>query len=224
MQSLLTWLENLSQQIPITYFVIIGGLVEELIALVPSPLVMLLTGSLAAAQNQPPLFLLFLILLGSFSKTLATLILYFIADKAEDLFIPRFGKYFGISRKELEELGKFISKGKRDDLMLFLLRALPIMPTAPVTVIAGILKTNLRTYVISTFLGLSVRNAIYLYLGYAGLGTIQSLSQDLDSLETIGYLILSVGAGVAFLWLYRQRQKSSPLEQLRSLFSRLKRN
>lgn len=222
MQAIILWLETLAQQISVTWFVFIGAMVEEILAPVPSPLVMMLAGSIAASQASPLLFLLWLAMIGAFSKTIGSLVIYVLADKAEDILVGKFGKFLGVSKADTEGLGKFLNNGKRDDLVIFLMRAIPVMPTAPVSVIAGLIKINLKRYLLSTFLGLIVRNAIYLYLGYAGLGTLESLSEGFDSLEKIGYFILAILGGLALLWMYRKRQQGSVLTLVDQALSSIK--
>ncbi|MFZ1721027.1 MAG: VTT domain-containing protein [Microgenomates group bacterium] len=221
MQSLINWLEALSQQVSVTWFVFIGAIVEEVIAPIPSPLVMMLGGSVAAGQGRPMIFILVLALIGALSKTIGSLVIYYISDKAEDVIIDKFGRFLGVSHSDTEGLGKFFGQGKRDDVAIFLMRALPVMPTAPVSVIAGLIKINLKTYLVSTFLGLIVRNLIYLYLGYTSIGALESLSEGFDSLEKIGYLVLSVFAGVVLLWMYRKRQQGSVLTLVQSVIDRV---
>jgi membrane protein DedA with SNARE-associated domain len=222
MQKIIVWLETLAQQVPVTWFTFIGALAEEVIAPIPSPLVMTLAGSIAASQGSPVAFLLVLSLIGAFSKTIGSAIIYFIADKMEDVLIDKFGKFLGISHSDTEGLGKFFGKGKRDDIAIMLMRAIPIMPTAPVSVIAGLIKINFKTYIVSTFLGLLVRNMIYLYFGYTSLGALESLSEGFDSLEKIGYLILSIMGGVAILWMYRQREKGTGMVMVENLINSIK--
>lgn len=216
--SIITWLEGLAQEVPVAWFIAVGAFVEELVAPIPSPLVMTLGGSIAKSQDSGMLTLLLLAIIGAAAKTLGSFIIYFISDKAEDIIITKFGKFFGVSHDDTEGLGKFFGKGVRDDVAVFLLRALPIMPTAPVSVIAGLIKLDLKTYLGATFLGLIVRNLIYLYLGYTSVQALESLSEGLDSLEKIGYLILAVFFGVAVLWMYRKRQTGGGLNIFKKWF------
>ncbi len=211
MQSLINWLETLAQQIPVTWFVFIGALVEEVLAPIPSPLVMMLGGSISAAQGSPLIFILLLAVIGAFSKTIGSFLIYVLADKAEDIIISKFGKFLGVSHSDTEGLGTFLGKGKRNDIAIFLMRAIPIMPTAPVSVIAGLIKIDLKMYLVSTFFGLIIRNAIYLYLGYTSLGALESLNEGFESIEKIGYFILAILGGLALLWMYRKRQEGSVL-------------
>lgn len=223
MQNIISWLVKLAQEVPVAWFVFLGSMIEEVLAPIPSPLVMLLAGSVAASQESTLVFLLVLSIIGAISKTIGSLIIYIVMDRAEDVVVSRFGKFLGVSQSDTEGLGKYLSKGKRDDVVIFLMRALPVMPTAPVSMIAGLIKINLRTYLIATFLGLVIRNAIYLYLGYTSLGTLESLSEGFDSLEKIGYLILSVIGGMALLWMYRKRKKSSAASMLDNILTGIKR-
>lgn len=224
MQSLIHWLEALAQQIPVTWFVFIGSMVEEIVAPIPSPVVMMLAGSISASQAAPLAFIFVLATIGAFSKTLGSLLIYIISDRAEDIIIDKFGKLLGVSHSDTEGLGKYLGQGKRDDIAIFLMRAIPVIPTAPVSVIAGLIKINLRTYLLSTFLGLIVRNTIYLYLGYTSLGALDSLSEGFDSLEKIGYLVLAVLGGFALLWMYRKRQQGSALTMLDKFMGSSKKN
>lgn len=217
MQSLINWLHTFAQQVPVTWFIFIGALVEEIIAPIPSPLVMMLGGSILAGQGSPLYWILFLAVIGAFSKTLGSLLMYVIADKAEDVIVNKFGKFLGVSHSDTEGFGKFLGEGKRDDIAIFLMRAIPVMPTAPVSVIAGLIKINLKTYLLSTFLGLIVRNIIYLYLGYTSLGALESLNEGFDSLEKIGYVAIALFAGLVLVWMYRKRQKGSVLEILEKM-------
>jgi len=223
MNTIISWLEALSQQIPVTWFVLIGSLVEEIIAPIPSPLVMMLGGSISAGQGSPLIFICVLALIGALSKTLGSLIIYFISDKAEDVIIDKFGRFLGISHSDTEGLGKYFGQGKRDDITIFLMRAIPVMPTAPVSVIAGLIKIDLKTYLMSTFLGLILRNLIYLYLGYTSLGALESLSGGFDSLEKVGYLILAIFGGIVLLWMYRKRRQGSVLTMIDSLTNKVTR-
>ncbi len=191
---------------PLPLFTFAGAFIEELIAPIPSPVVMTLAGSLAQSQGQVFTYLLWLALIGAVGKTIGSLVLYVIIDKADNWFLDRFGKFLGISAAGVESIGKYFNKGWRDDLLLILLRALPIIPTAPVSIGCGLIKLNLKTYLRGTFIGVLLRNSIYLYFGYTSVGALASLNDGLDGLEKIGYGLfgLSAVAGVILFIAYRR--------------------
>ena len=205
-QIFIDFLHSIAAAVPLPFFTIIAAFIEEVIAPIPSPLVMTLSGSLAASQGQPFVYLIWLAVIGAASKTLGSVLVYTVADKAEDLIIDKFGRFLGVSHKDTEGFGKYLNKGRRDDIVLFLLRAVPIIPTAPVSVVCGLVKVNLRTYVVSTFLGTIVRNMVYLYFGFVSVGALEALNDDLDSLEKYGYLILFFLMFGLVIWFYKKRR------------------
>ena len=176
---LINWLESLATTVSLEFFVVVGAFLEELIAPIPSPFVMTTAAVLAQVQNYNPAQIGFLILLATIAKTASSYAVYVISDKAEDIVIGRFGKYFGISHRHIESLGKLLTKTWFDDLLLFLARAIPVVPTFPISVGAGVIKYSVRSYVITTFLGTLVRNIFYLWIAYFGWTQFQALRDQL---------------------------------------------
>jgi uncharacterized membrane protein YdjX (TVP38/TMEM64 family) len=107
----------------------------------------------------------------------------------------------------VEAFGSHLNQGRRDGLVIFLLRAIPIIPTAPVSLVAGLIKIDMRTYLVYSFFGTLVRNVLYLYFGYTSLQAAASMSEGFESLETIGYVILALmmAAGIAYFYYLRRR-------------------
>lgn len=213
-QPFIDFLHKLSEILPLPWFTFLGALIEEVVAPIPSPLIMTLAGSLSASQQQPWIYLGFLAFIGAVGKTIGSYIIYVIADKGEDLIMTKFGKYLGVSHKEVEIIGKHLNKGWKDDVILFLFRAVPIMPTAPVSIVCGLIKLNLRTYLTSTFLGTMVRNVFYLYLGYTSVNALESINEGIDSFEKFGYLILLVIVAAVMGYVFIHRKKDSGLKFL----------
>jgi membrane protein DedA with SNARE-associated domain len=207
LESMIQLLHQLAIAVPLPIFTVLAAFIEEVIAPIPSPLVMTLAGSLAASAGEPVTFLLWLALIGGISKTIGSWVVYLLADIGEDIVLGRFGKYLGISHVEVEAFGSHLNKGRRDGLVIFLLRAIPIIPTAPVSLVAGLIKIQLRTYLIYTFLGTLVRNILYLYFGYTSLQAATSISEGFESLETIGYVVIAImmAAGIAYFYYLRKR-------------------
>lgn len=205
--NLIEYLNYISGVVPLPVFTFFGALIEEIIAPIPSPIVMTLAGSLAAASNSTLFYLVLLALTGSIGKTIGAYVIYYISDKAENIVVEKFGKFIGITTKEVERISSKLNSGKRDDLVLFLLRAIPIVPTAPVSVVCGLIKIKLKTYLWTTFLGTLVRNIIYLYLGYTSLNAVENINSEIDSLEKFGYAIVLIIVAIIFFYIYTQKKK-----------------
>jgi membrane protein DedA with SNARE-associated domain len=207
-QPLEQWLTDTAGKIPLEPFVILGSTIEEIIAPIPSPLVMTVAGSITFEQGRPLISLLAISFLGMLGKLFGAWILYVAADKLEDVLVPRFGKFFGITHQQIEELGKRFTGGWKDDLLLAFIRSLPVMPSAPVSIACGAIKMNLRTFLIGTALGTFVRNLFYLYLGYAGLSQSKQLLDGVSSIENIIQILMVLAVGVLIIWAYWKRRKT----------------
>lgn len=214
LQPFIDFLHRAAQILPLPWFTFFGAMLEEIIAPIPSPLVMTLSGSLAGSNQAPWMYLGLLALVGAIGKTLGSYVIYIVADKAENLIMGKLGKFLGVTSKEVEIIGKHLNKGWRDDIVLFLLRAIPIMPTAPVSIVCGLIKLNLRTYITSTFLGTFVRNIFYLYLGYTSVGALESINEGIDGFEKFGYLALLILIGAVMGYIFYQRKKDGGLNFL----------
>lgn len=171
-QYITDFLYLISNVLPLPLFSFFGSLIEEVIAPIPSPFIMGLTGSMAALQNLSLFYIIIIIIIGVIGKVIGSLIVYFIADKGEDILLTKFGKILGVSHKDIESIGERLNKGWQDDLILIVLRAIPIIPSASISVACGLIKFNLKTYIISTFLGTLIKNIFYFYLGYIGVSVL----------------------------------------------------
>src|SRR3990167_5973603 len=105
MEHIISLIKTLATTIPLDVFAFIGSFLEEIIAPIPSPLVMTTAGTLAHTQNHTLLYLFWLALAASLGKTIASWLYYVLADKSEDLVLTRFGKYVGVSHNEIESIG-----------------------------------------------------------------------------------------------------------------------
>lgn len=206
-QIIITFLEKLAQQVPLEVFTIVGTFLEEFVAPIPSPFVLATAGSITKAQNNPLIYIVFIAFLGSIGKTFGGWLLYIVTDKMEDLFTSKFGKYVGISKGDVEKIGKYFNGSKRDWLVLFIIRSLPPAPSSPVSITAGLLKIKMKTFLSASFLGNIVRNLAYLYLGYAGLAASEEFAKGLEKSESIGKIVVVGLLAILLFWGYKKRKQ-----------------
>lgn len=208
MGDIIEYLYDLSEKLPLELFILVGTFLEELISPIPSPLVTTLAGSLAAGRGTNIWYVLTVIaVLGAISKTAASYLFYVFADKFEDVVIPRFGKFFGITHKQLEAVGKYMEKKGNQTVILAGLRTIPIIPGLPVSLVAGLIKMNIRTYLLGTFIGYIFRNMIFLYFGYSGVFAYQHILEGIDTWETVMQVLVVLGVGGFIAWAYYRRHK-----------------
>jgi len=166
------------------------------------------TGSIAAAQDKPMAYLIVLSLIATAGKTIGAVLVYAIAAKAESFIFGRFGWLFGVSHEEIVSFGKRLRGTWKDYVLLFALRALPIMSSAVVSIGAGAIKVPMRIYLPTTILGTIVRDAFYLYVGFTGIETLYRLVHGFENIESILEALIALVIVVVFGWVVWRRKRS----------------
>ena len=206
-----TSLLALAQSLPLELFVLIGSIVEEVIAPVPALAVMLVAGSAAAVQGLTVLDLIPLAIIAALGKALGAIVVYMISASMGTLVLTKYGRYFRVSAEEIHDLGKHLKGTKRDYVFLTVLRALPIIPSSVVSLGCGLLKIPFKLFLITTFIGTIVRDGIFLYVGYSGVGVLKDFANkatDIESVLQTGFIVLVL---ITFAYIYYRRKKNRPL-------------
>ena len=200
-ETLITFLEELAAQVPVELFAFLGSFIEELIAPIPSPVVMTLSGSMVAVNGSPFWYLFVVAVIAAIGKTIGAVILYFVADKAEDVVLSRAGRYIGITHVQVEKIGDRFQGTPRDYVTLLLIRSTPIIPSAPISLICGLIALPKRLFIVSTFFGTIIRDFVYLYIGFTGLGAAAEITHGIEGASSIITILLGlVGVGI-FAWI-----------------------
>jgi len=74
-------------------------------------------------------------------------------------------------------------------------------------VICGILKIDLKTFILSTYVGFFIRNLFFILLGFEGLGAASSLMSGIDTAETVLKLTIVFCVLLVLGWFYWKRRK-----------------
>ncbi len=191
---------------PLEAFVFVGSFLEEVISPIPAALIMGTAGSLALMHGDTLWYLLLLALIGNVGKTLGAWFYYFLGDKLEDVLIPKATKWFGVRHEDLESIRqRFVGHHWKDGGVLFLLRLLPPFPTTPVSIVAGIIKMDLRVFLMATYAGNFFKDLVYLYIGYAGLAKLHVLWRYIDHVKIFVNLAVALMIAVFLFVLYTER-------------------
>lgn len=204
-EKLIDLLEQLAEHVPVELFAFVGSFIEELIAPIPSPVVMTLSGSMVAANNSPFWYLFVIAVIAAIGKTLGAIILFIVADKTEDVVVSKFGRYVGITEGQIEKIGARFQGTARDYITLLVIRSTPIIPSAPISLLCGLIGLPRKLFVASTFFGTIVRDFIYLYIGYTGLGAAEEIIEGIEGASSIITIILGlIGIGIFAYIVYRK--------------------
>jgi membrane protein DedA with SNARE-associated domain len=198
----------ISDKVPLELFVFVGALLEEIIAPIPSMLVMTTAGLLSHAEGHTVFFLFWLVFIGNLGKILGSLGWYVVGDKIEDVVVGRFGRFFGLTHEDIERVGKkFTGKVWQDGALIFLLRAIPFFPSLAVSLACGVIKIELKTFVLASYLGNVVKDTLYIMMGYFCAQAFRTLLLEMERVRFgLGFLITVGVVGVLVLG-YRQRHQ-----------------
>jgi membrane protein DedA with SNARE-associated domain len=201
LQPMISFFESLAHTMPLELYVLLGSFVEEIIAPIPQSLIVVLGGSMAKAQSYPLISILGLAFLSALGKTLAGWILYILGDKAEHIVVGKCGRLLGISEKDIAKWSVYLNKGKRDVIALLLARIIPIVPTAPVSVVCGVMKIDIKNFLLLSLIGLTLRNAPFFYLGYVGVSSYEALTSHEGTAESVIKIIVFLLFLGFFCWI-----------------------
>ncbi|HLD21750.1 MAG TPA: DedA family protein [Patescibacteria group bacterium] len=134
-------------------------LVESCGIPMPSEVIMPFSGFLVADGKMNFWVVSFL---GAFGNLVGSLLAYWIGMKGGRPVIEKYGKYFLISKHDLDIADRWFAK--RGELMVFVGRLLPVIRTY-ISFPAGIAKMNVKTFSLYTFLGALPWCILFTWLG-----------------------------------------------------------
>jgi membrane protein DedA with SNARE-associated domain len=200
-------LMGLAHTLSFPAFAFLGSFLEEVIAPIPSPAVMLVLGALVEIGEGTVHDLIPLAFIGALGKTLGALVVYFIADKGEDIITRKFGGLWGVTHDDIEHFGKKLGNDVHAYVLLTVLRALPFLPSVLLSVGSGILKVPRSVFIVSTFFGTIIRDSLYLYVGFVGTEALRSFVDASANVES--YVEIAVGLlvlGVLTYFFFRKKR------------------
>lgn len=192
--------------------VFIGVIIESIIVPIPSPLIIMGAGAIliepglnAAAALLP--ILLKIVIPGAVASTIGAFFAFGIAYWGGKPVIDRFEKFLGFSWDNIINMEKHLAG--RVSLMIFLLRALPIMPLSLISGAAGVLRIPIWQFTFWTFIGSLPRCLILGYLGYFTRESYEGMAGRLNKMESVTSGIIVILAFALILWLRSRLKKST---------------
>lgn len=187
----------------------LGGLIEQIIVPIPSPIITMAGGAFLISQNQSFLNILTQIFIKvsapySIGAVIGTSMVYLIAYFGGKPIIDQFGKYIGISWNLIEKVRSDFKKTIADELFILISCVIPVVPVSLVSGFCGGFKIKPAKFYPMVFIALLIRATILGYIGFSMGETFTSLAHGLDKIESI---LTFVGAGLLLGFLYLQREK-----------------
>lgn len=191
--------------------VFLASFLEEIIAPIPSPFVQMASGFFfldGPITLSWFLTLVFVIMIPvSLGVAFGSLLVYGVAFYAGKPALVRWGGWFGLEWKDVERMQAAFERTRGDELLLFGLRCVPIIPSVAISAFYGLIRYNLRKYLIFTFLGTLVRAGALAIVGWWAGDLYERYADLIDRFETY-VLIAAVIAVLAFvIWRRTRRTK-----------------
>jgi len=168
--------------------VFVASVSEEVVAPIPSALVMTMSGFLLVVgpvSVKTILALIFKVALpAAFGVTIGSYVVYGIARWGGRPIIERWGKYVGLYWSDIEKLQNKLSGTKKDEIIIGVARVLPFVPSVAISAFCGILGMNASKYFYITFLGVFLRGIILGAIGWqvgSLYGKYAAVISDLES-------------------------------------------
>jgi membrane protein DedA with SNARE-associated domain len=193
--------------------VFIGVIIEQIIVPIPSPLIIMGAGAILIPHgiSIPNAFLQILwiiVLPGSLASTLGSYIGYMISFYGGKALVLRFQRFLEVDWDQIERLEKRF-QGRKEAWSIFLSRAIPVFPISLVSIFAGLLRIPIKPFTIYTFLGSIFRCFFLGFFGWWIGATYEKAATRIDSVETIISIVMLIGMGVVFGYLYYKFRRSN---------------
>ncbi len=185
------------------------GILEEVVFVIPSSLVFLGAGFLLIPPEATFFEAIFasLIKIGipaSLGVTLGSFFIYGLVYAGGKPAVMRFGKYVGLTWEEIERAEQKFTAGRMDEVLLFVLRALPIFPISVISGVCGLVRLPFKEFFVVTLLGAFVRAAGSALVGWGVGKEYAYYASQFEVVEKYGLIVLIVGGIVAY-WQIKKR-------------------
>lgn len=192
--------------------VFIASVVEEVVAPIPSAVIMTMSGFLFV---QGPLSwqaisaLIFKVALpASLGVTLGSYGIYFIARFGGKFVIEKWGKYIGLYWSDIEKMQSRLVGTRKDEVLIGVARVIPIVPSVAISAFCGVMQMNVVSYFVVSFIGVFVRGLILGILGWQ-VGNLYQKYADVFSKIESTILLSTIFVIIIFVVLkYRSRKDS----------------
>ncbi|MEK7579508.1 MAG: VTT domain-containing protein [Patescibacteria group bacterium] len=183
---------------------------QELIPPIPSTLVTLSVGFFFmgdAAITGASMWRLFLYvgLPVSVGLTLGSLMIYGIVYWGGRPVVERFGKYIGITLADIDRLNAYLTGRKYDDVLLFLARSFPLMPSSVLNIFCGLVRWSPVSFFWNTFIGTIIRSMWSGFIGWQVGVVYEAYAARIESFQNILFILAIVAIA---LFVYIRRRKS----------------
>jgi membrane protein DedA with SNARE-associated domain len=188
--------------------VFIASVAEEVIAPIPSAVIMTMSGFLfvtgPVSWHAISALILKVAIPAALGVTLGSYVIFFIAKIGGKFVIDKWGKYIGLRWADIEKLKSRLSGTKKDEIIIGTARIIPFVPSVAISAFCGILEMNVFKYFIISFVGIFLRGMILGTVGWQVGNVYEKYAATISSIENT-VLISTIFVVLAFIVLKYKR-------------------
>ncbi len=194
--------------------VFVAAILEEIVFFIPSALIPMGAGFFLLPSElvfwdvaSRAIFVVALPV--AFGLTIGSLIPYCLCYFGGRPAIERWGSWIGLSWARLEKIQQSFSRGYRDELLIFGLRLLPIIPSVLLSSLCGLVRYPIWRFLIITFCGAALRGWLLGLLGWYAGSTYEQYAHSFDRFENlIVYFLAFIGSSLLAWMIFKKTKKS----------------
>lgn len=191
--------------------VFVASVIEEVVAPIPSALVMTMSGFLLVTgpvSTKTILALIFKVAIpAALGVTLGSYVIYFAAKFGGRFLIEKWGRYLGLYWNDIERLQARLSGTKKDELLIGVARIIPFVPSVAISAFCGILEVNIFKYFVISFVGVFFRGIVLGIIGWQAGNVYEKYAEAISSIENTVLISTLFVVGVFIVLKYRSRLK-----------------
>lgn len=198
-----------------SWAVFLGCIIEQIVVPIPASLIVLSATFLVMKGASFSLVSLWTLIIkivipAALGITLGSLVYYVLSYKLGKPFIERTSRFLGVSVKDIENVEKKFKENRYDDIFMFLARCFPVIPSIAINLFCGLIRYDLKKYLLTTFLGSAVQILGWGILAWLFGNVYQALEGSISFLGN-AVLIIIVLAVAGFI-IYKNREKLRDLK------------
>jgi membrane protein DedA with SNARE-associated domain len=157
--------------LPLGFFgVFIASIAEEVIAPIPSALVMMTAGFLFVSGpidlHNIWRLVYYVGLPAGLGVAIGSLWIYGVAYWGGKTFLEKWGRYIGLHWADVEKMKSKLEEKKSDELAIISARILPVVPSVAISAFCGFMRMRFWKYITLTFIGMFLRGLVMGAIGW----------------------------------------------------------
>jgi len=192
--------------------VFVAALLEEIIAPIPSALVMLGSGFLFVegplSMSTLGVLVTHVAIPIALGVAIGSIVVYAIARYAGIPVLKRWGHVLGISDHDIDKAHTYFSESTSDDWLVFIARVIPVVPAVVIALGAGLIRMPFWRYMVLSVIGTLLRASILGAIGWQ-VGEVYIEYADIfarwERVVLIGMIVLGAGLGLYMFMRARRR-------------------